>query len=164
MTVSVPALSAASADASFEKVQLERRDLRPDDVRIDIRWAGICHSDIHTKREEWGPASFPLTPGHEILGTVLEVGPELGSWDVEVPDLPSDVASAAGMACSIGPVEQSRPSASFLTAPSRSSSRAVRPTAIHPARQPGARYAFDSDENEMIGASGYRLAIGGTGP
>ena len=77
MTVSVPALSAASADASFEKVQLERRDLRPDDVRIDIRWAGICHSDIHTKREEWGPASFPLTPGHEILGTVLEVGPEV---------------------------------------------------------------------------------------
>ncbi len=77
MTVSVPALSAASADASFTTVQLERRDLRPDDVRIDIRWAGICHSDIHTKREEWGPVAFPLTPGHEILGTVLEVGPEV---------------------------------------------------------------------------------------
>ncbi len=82
MTVSVPALAAASADASFTTVQLERRDLRPDDVRIDIRWAGICHSDIHTKREEWGPVAFPLTPGHEILGTVLEVGPEVTTHQV----------------------------------------------------------------------------------
>ncbi|MBS44112.1 MAG: hydroxyacid dehydrogenase [Nocardioides sp.] len=77
MTTTVPALSAASATADFERIQLERRDLRPDDVRIDIRWAGICHSDIHTKREEWGEASFPLTPGHEILGTVVEVGDEV---------------------------------------------------------------------------------------
>lgn len=82
MPVTVPALSAASADATFEKVQLERRDLRPDDVRIDIRWAGICHSDIHIKREEWGRASFPLTPGHEILGTVVEVGPEVSTHAV----------------------------------------------------------------------------------
>ena len=70
MTTTVSALSAASAEASFKRVELERRDLRPDDVRIDIRWAGVCHSDIHIKREEWGPTEFPLTPGHEILGTV----------------------------------------------------------------------------------------------
>ncbi len=82
MSTTTPALSAASADAPFERVQLERRDLRADDVRIDIRWAGICHSDIHTKREEWGPASFPLTPGHEILGTVLEVGAEVTAHQV----------------------------------------------------------------------------------
>ncbi|MCL8023958.1 NAD(P)-dependent alcohol dehydrogenase [Nocardioides bruguierae] len=82
MTVTVPALAAASADAPFERVQLERRDLRPDDVRIDIRWAGICHSDIHTKREEWGTAHFPLTPGHEILGTVVEVGDQVTTHQV----------------------------------------------------------------------------------
>lgn len=82
MTTTVSALSAASAEASFKRVELERRDLRPDDVRIDIRWAGVCHSDIHIKREEWGPTEFPLTPGHEILGTVAEVGSEVTSHAV----------------------------------------------------------------------------------
>lgn len=82
MTVTVPALSASSADASFERVELTRRDLRPDDVRIDIRWAGVCHTDIHVKRDEWGGTLYPLTPGHEILGTVLEVGPEVTSHAV----------------------------------------------------------------------------------
>ena len=56
---------------------------------------------------------------------------------------------------SIGPVLHSRPSASFLIPASTSSSRSVRPTAIQPVRQPGARYAFESDENEMTGASGF---------
>jgi alcohol dehydrogenase (NADP+) len=82
MTTTAPALSAASADAAFERVEVERRDLRPNDVRIDIRWAGICHTDIHIKREEWGPTEFPLTPGHEILGTVAEVGSEVTSHAV----------------------------------------------------------------------------------
>ena len=62
--------------------------------------------------------------------------------------------SAAAIAYSIGPVAQSRPSASFLIAASTSSMRGVRLTAIQPARQPGARYAFESDENVMTGASG----------
>lgn len=77
MTTTVPALSAPSAQAAFERVSIERRDLRPDDVRIDIRWAGICHTDIHIKRDEWGGTIYPLTPGHEILGTVVEVGSEV---------------------------------------------------------------------------------------
>ena len=82
MTTTVTALSAANATAPFEASSLERRSLRPDDVRIDIAFAGICHSDIHTVREEWGPASFPLTPGHEIVGTVAEVGPEVTRYQV----------------------------------------------------------------------------------
>lgn len=82
MTVTVPALSASSAGATFERIELTRRDLRPDDVRIDIRWAGVCHTDIHIKRDEWGGTVYPLTPGHEILGTVLEVGPEVTSHAV----------------------------------------------------------------------------------
>nr|WP_269457994.1 NAD(P)-dependent alcohol dehydrogenase [Microlunatus sagamiharensis] len=68
------ALSVPEAGASFETVELERRDLRSDDVRIDIAYAGICHSDIHTVRGEWGERPFPITPGHEIIGTVAEVG------------------------------------------------------------------------------------------
>lgn len=82
MTTTTPALSASSAEAGFEKIQLERRDLRADDVRIDIRWAGICHSDIHTKRGEWGETHYPLTPGHEILGTVVEVGDQVTDHQV----------------------------------------------------------------------------------
>ncbi|WP_148613427.1 NAD(P)-dependent alcohol dehydrogenase [Nocardioides rubriscoriae] len=74
MTTTVTALSVPEAGAAFETVDLERRDLRPDDVRIDVSWAGICHSDIHQARDEWGQGIYPMTPGHEIVGTVAEVG------------------------------------------------------------------------------------------
>jgi len=70
----VTAYATPSAKAPFEKVQIERRDLGPKDVLIKIAFAGICHSDIHTGRNEWGEAHFPLVPGHEIAGTVEEVG------------------------------------------------------------------------------------------
>ncbi|KNX37951.1 NAD(P)-dependent alcohol dehydrogenase [Luteipulveratus halotolerans] len=77
MTTTVPALAVPKAGAPFEPVDLTRRDLRPDDVRIDITYAGICHSDIHTVRGEWGDQPFPVTPGHEIVGTVAEVGADV---------------------------------------------------------------------------------------
>ncbi|WP_150308113.1 NAD(P)-dependent alcohol dehydrogenase [Planctomonas psychrotolerans] len=74
MPTSVPALVAASAGARFERTTIDRRDVGEHDVRIDIAFAGICHSDIHQAREEWGAAIFPMVPGHEIAGTVVEVG------------------------------------------------------------------------------------------
>jgi alcohol dehydrogenase (NADP+) len=77
MATTVPALSVPEAGAAFERTEIQRRDLRPDDVRIDITWAGICHSDIHQARDEWGGAIFPMVPGHEIIGTVVEVGDEV---------------------------------------------------------------------------------------
>jgi len=76
------ALAMPSADGRFETTTVERRDLRADDVRIDIKFAGICHSDIHTVRGEWGETSYPLTPGHEIAGVVSEVGPEVTKFKV----------------------------------------------------------------------------------
>lgn len=82
MTTTVSALSTPKASADFETIEIERRELRPDDVRIDIRWAGICHSDIHQARDEWGQAIFPMTPGHEIVGTVAEVGSAVTSYAV----------------------------------------------------------------------------------
>ncbi len=82
MTTTVTALSAPEASAAFETTTLERREVSGDDIRIDISFAGICHSDIHTVREEWGTASFPLTPGHEIVGTVAEIGPEVTRFKV----------------------------------------------------------------------------------
>jgi uncharacterized zinc-type alcohol dehydrogenase-like protein len=74
MPTKIPALIAASPKAKFERSTIDRRDLGTQDVQIDIAYAGICHSDIHQVREEWGSAIFPMVPGHEIAGTVSAVG------------------------------------------------------------------------------------------
>ena len=70
------------ADGSFQPATIERRDLRPLDVLIEIKYAGICHSDIHTARGEWGPVQYPLVPGHEIAGIVAAVGSEVTKYAV----------------------------------------------------------------------------------
>jgi alcohol dehydrogenase (NADP+) len=71
---SVTAYATPAAKAPFEKTTIQRRNLGPRDVLIKIAYAGICHSDIHTARGEWGEAIFPLVPGHEIAGVVEEIG------------------------------------------------------------------------------------------
>ncbi|PQZ54529.1 MULTISPECIES: NAD(P)-dependent alcohol dehydrogenase [unclassified Microbacterium] len=70
----VNAYAAPSEAAPLEKAVIERRELGPLDVMIDVAFAGICHSDIHTVRGDWGPQQYPLAPGHEITGTVAAVG------------------------------------------------------------------------------------------
>jgi alcohol dehydrogenase (NADP+) len=79
---SITAYATPAAKAPFAKTTIERRDLGPHDVLIKIAFAGICHSDIHTAREEWGEAIFPLVPGHEIAGTIEEVGSEASKYTV----------------------------------------------------------------------------------
>lgn len=54
--------------------QFERRDLRPDDVQVEILYCGVCHSDLHQARNEWGGSMYPMVPGHEIVGKVIAVG------------------------------------------------------------------------------------------
>jgi alcohol dehydrogenase (NADP+) len=71
------AYSTSGPKAAFEKTTIERRDLGPRDVLIKIAYAGICHSDIHTARDEWGGTRYPLVPGHEIAGVVEAVGSEV---------------------------------------------------------------------------------------
>jgi len=66
--------AALTAKAQLTPYEFERRELRPNDVALDTHFAGICHSDIHQAREEWGPAIFPMVPGHEIAGVVTAVG------------------------------------------------------------------------------------------
>ena len=73
----VNAYAATSATDPLVKTTVERRELGPNDVLIEIKYAGICHSDIHTVRGDWGPQSYPLAPGHEIVGIVTEVGTEV---------------------------------------------------------------------------------------
>ncbi len=71
----VPAYAAPSAKAPLERITVQRREPGEHDVLIEIKYAGICHSDIHTVRGEWGDdGHFPLAPGHEIAGVVTAVG------------------------------------------------------------------------------------------
>ncbi|MHA7208481.1 NAD(P)-dependent alcohol dehydrogenase [Arthrobacter sp. MDT1-65] len=73
----VQAYAAPSATDPLVPTTIERRDVGPTDVLIKIAYAGICHSDIHTVRGEWGPQQYPLTVGHEIVGVVEEAGAEV---------------------------------------------------------------------------------------
>lgn len=76
----VRALSVPSAKATFERTTIERRNLRPDDVLIDIQYCGICHSDIHNAHNDFGSGVFPMVPGHEIAGVVAAVGSEVTKY------------------------------------------------------------------------------------
>ncbi|USX48958.1 NAD(P)-dependent alcohol dehydrogenase [Lentzea sp. HUAS12] len=73
----VAAYAAAAPKAPLERTTIERRAVGAHDVLIDIKFAGICHSDIHQVNEGWGEAIFPMVPGHEIAGVVVEVGSEV---------------------------------------------------------------------------------------
>ena len=72
----LPTLSyaASSAKAPLAPYRFERRDPREHDVVIDILYCGVCHSDVHTVRDEWGQGKYPIVPGHEIIGRVTAVG------------------------------------------------------------------------------------------
>ncbi|PRY13970.1 NAD(P)-dependent alcohol dehydrogenase [Kineococcus rhizosphaerae] len=82
MPTTVKAYAATSATEPQKPFEIQRRDVGPKDVAIDIKFAGICHSDIHTARSEWGPANYPVVVGHEIAGVVTEVGSEVTKYAV----------------------------------------------------------------------------------
>ncbi|MEI8051374.1 MAG: NAD(P)-dependent alcohol dehydrogenase [Actinomycetes bacterium] len=79
---STPAFALLRPSGSFERTTIERREPGAKDVRIAIAFAGICHSDIHTAREEWGSVTFPLVPGHEIAGVVEAIGAEVTTFSI----------------------------------------------------------------------------------
>ena len=70
----IPAFAAPSPKAPLAPHTIERREPGPHDVLIDILYCGVCHSDIHQVRDEWGGSIFPMVPGHEIVGRVKQVG------------------------------------------------------------------------------------------
>jgi uncharacterized zinc-type alcohol dehydrogenase-like protein len=77
MTMEVLGYAAQSAEAALAPYRFERRDPRPDDVVIQILYCGVCHSDLHQARNDWGGSSYPMVPGHEIIGRVVSVGPDV---------------------------------------------------------------------------------------
>src|SRR3954466_11116851 len=76
------AYAAASAKTPLAPLTIQRREPGPRDVLIDILYCGVCHSDIHQARDEWGGSIYPMVPGHEIVGRVLKVGAEARKWKV----------------------------------------------------------------------------------
>ncbi|MEG0160693.1 MAG: NAD(P)-dependent alcohol dehydrogenase [Aurantimicrobium sp.] len=82
MTTQVRAVGAKAEKAPLESLEITRRDVLPEDVRIAVEYSGICHSDIHTVRGDWGDMPYPVVPGHEIIGRVIEVGNNVSKYAV----------------------------------------------------------------------------------
>ena len=82
MTIKSRGYATHSATAELEPFAFERRDPRPQDIVISIAYCGICHSDIHSARNEWGRTSYPFVPGHEIVGRVAAVGKHVTGFKV----------------------------------------------------------------------------------
>ncbi|MBF9002378.1 NAD(P)-dependent alcohol dehydrogenase [Vibrio nitrifigilis] len=74
--------AAHSADSELVPYHFERRELRGNDVAIEITYCGVCHSDLHTVNGDWGPQPYPLVPGHEIVGIVTAIGDDVGTYKV----------------------------------------------------------------------------------
>ena len=75
-------LAVDSATSPLKTFEFERRELGVHDVALDVKFTGICHSDIHTARGEWGSVFYPLVPGHEIAGVVTAVGSGVSKFKV----------------------------------------------------------------------------------
>lgn len=70
----IKAFAAHEVDAPLKPFEIERREVQENDVYIDIEYCGVCHSDLHFVKNDWGVSHYPLVPGHEIIGRVIKVG------------------------------------------------------------------------------------------
>ena len=76
-TKKVKAFGAASIEAPLKQMSIERRELTAKDIEIEILYCGVCHSDLHTAKNDWGGTIYPAVPGHEIVGKVTKVGKDV---------------------------------------------------------------------------------------
>lgn len=95
-TLTVKAYGAESTTADLKEMNIERRAATPTDVEIEILYCGVCHSDLHTARNDWGGSLYPVVPGHEIVGRVTQVGSEVSKFKV------GDLAAVGCMVDSCG--------------------------------------------------------------
>lgn len=92
-TIAVKAFGAAAADADLKELNIDRRAVNAADIEIEILYCGVCHSDLHTARNDWGGTMYPSVPGHEIVGRVTKIGSDVTQF--KVGDL-------AGVGCLVG--------------------------------------------------------------
>lgn len=81
-TFSVKAFGAESKEADLKEMNIERREITANDVEIEILYCGVCHSDLHTARNDWGGTKYPSVPGHEIVGKITKVGSDITKFQV----------------------------------------------------------------------------------
>jgi uncharacterized zinc-type alcohol dehydrogenase-like protein len=81
----IPAKGYAAPEAKIplEPFKFERREVGPHDVQIEILYCGVCHSDIHQVRDEWGGSIFPMVPGHEIVGKITKIGDHVTKFKID---------------------------------------------------------------------------------
>ncbi len=80
MTMNLLGYTASSAKSDLSPFHFEGRDPRANDVVIEILYCGICHSDLHQARDDWNNTIYPVVPGHEIIGRVVSIGPEVTAF------------------------------------------------------------------------------------
>lgn len=97
MSKTVKAYGAVSPQEPMQAMQIQRRDLRPRDVEFQVLYCGICHSDLHAIKNEWGNAMYPLVPGHEIVGRVVALGADVTTFSV---------GDLVGVGCIIGSCQE----------------------------------------------------------
>lgn len=78
----IKAFGTASKDEDLKEMHIERREVLPTDIEIDILYCGVCHSDLHTARNDWGGTKYPAVPGHEIIGKITKIGAEVTKFQV----------------------------------------------------------------------------------
>ncbi|UCD61201.1 MAG: NAD(P)-dependent alcohol dehydrogenase [Flavobacteriaceae bacterium] len=78
----IRAYGTVAADADLKQLEINRRGVTAKDVEIDILYCGVCHSDLHFARNDWGMTQYPVVPGHEIVGKVLKVGDDVNQYKV----------------------------------------------------------------------------------
>ncbi|CAN7562469.1 alcohol dehydrogenase catalytic domain-containing protein [Phenylobacterium sp. LjRoot219] len=87
------AYGARAGDTPLAPMDIQRRPPGPHDVQVEIAYCGICHSDLHTVRSEWPGTLYPCVPGHEIIGQVTAVGPQVSRFQV---------GETVGVGCMVG--------------------------------------------------------------
>jgi uncharacterized zinc-type alcohol dehydrogenase-like protein len=80
--IQVKAYAAYDAETPLKPFEFERKDVGAEQVQIEILYSGVCHSDIHTAKGDWGPAIYPLVPGHEIVGRIVKIGADVKDFSV----------------------------------------------------------------------------------
>lgn len=100
MTMKVLGYAAKSAQVPLAPLEFTRRDPRPDDVVMEVLYCGVCHSDLHQARNDWGFSTYPLVPGHEVIGRVTAVGKDVTKFKV---------GDFAGIGCMVDSCRQCQP-------------------------------------------------------
>ena len=103
--IQVKGFAALDASSPLVPFSFERRELRESDVLVDILFSGVCHSDLHQARDEWGGSIYPMVPGHEIVGKVIKIGKEVNKFKI---------GDIAGVGVMVDSCRQCKPCVAFM--------------------------------------------------